>query len=233
MNLLSLARAAKRESGLTSSAADPAAFASATGDDLRFFHWVIWAWRDLDLMHKTWKWRRAAGQATTSGSMTLAPDAVAPGFAISSFSSWLPASREYQPSTYPVADGVSTERPLTFLPYDVFRKQFILSSHTTNNLQYWTVAPNGDFMVGPTPDEDHVVNADYIKGHTALALDADEPTLPEDYHMLIVWRALQQYGGFDAASEVFQRADMNERSMMSALTQDQLPAPRWMGRPLA
>lgn len=233
MDLLALARAAKRESGLTSSATDPAAFATATGDDLRFFHWVAWAWRDIDLMHESWAWRRASATATTSGSRTLGPTDVAPGFALTDFGSWLAATREYQPSAYKVSAGQIAENPLTWLDYDRFRQMFTVGTHTAAPLVYWSIAPNGDFLVGPTPDEAHVVRADYVKDHVALAADADVPTLPSRFHMIIVWRALREYGGFDAASEVWQRADGNYRSMLPALSQAQLPKMRWGGRPLA
>ena len=233
MNFLQLAQAAKRESGL--SGGGPASISTATGDDLRFFHWVAWVWRDIDLMHESWAWRRASAQATTSGSMTLSPTA-AGDFNLSDFGSWKPADanpRGYRPTTYKVSDGQSAERPLYFMVYDRFRNQFQVGTHTAAPLQYWTVAPNGDFLVGPTPDAAHVVKADYIKDHTALAADADEPAMPSRFHMLIVWHALREYGGYDAASEVWQRADRNFRSLWPALAQAQLPQMRWGAPPLA
>jgi predicted acylesterase/phospholipase RssA len=48
-----------------------------------------------------------------------------------------------------------------------------------------------------------------------------------------VWRALIEYGGFDAAGEVVQRAERNYSTNLPALLQAQLPA-RWISaRPLA
>lgn len=229
---LALAQAVKRESGLTGGG--PTSFATASGDDLRLFHWVSWAWRDLDLMHEQWKWRRGTGTATTGGGITLTG---VTSFGLADFGRWLPSSRVYQPSAYKVSAGASAEQGLTFLEYDNFRSKFIMGSHTAAGLQYWTAAPNGDMLVGPTPDENHVVRADYIKKHVALesAIDPDaaEPTMPADFHPLITWYALREYGGFDAASEVWQRADRNYRSLLPSLNQSQLPAMRWGARPLA
>ena len=57
--------------------------------------------------------------------------------------------------------------------------------------------------------------------------DTDTPAMPTRFHSLIVWRALTEYGGYDAASEVFQRADRNYTMAMPALLQSQLPQ-RWI-----
>ena len=88
-------------------------------------------------------------------------------------------------------------------------------------------------MVGPTPDAPHMVRADYIRDVVDMAADSDVPGLPARFHMLIVWRALSEYGGFDAAGEVFQRASGNYNSLLSALHQAQLPGIRFTARPLA
>lgn len=227
---LELAQAVKRESGLTGGG--PAAFASATGDNLRIFHWVAWAWRDIDLMHESWLWRRGSATATTTTTTLAATDA-APGFALTDFASWITPTRDYKPTSYRVSDGVANEQPLYWLPYDEYRQRFIVGTHDAGSLQYWTIAPNGDMLVGPTPDASHFVRADYIKDHVALAADADTPTMPARFHPLIVWYALREYGGYDAASEVWQRADRNYKSGFSALSQAQLPRMRWGQRPLA
>ena len=36
-------------------------------DDLRIFHWVAWAWRDIDLMHESWAWRRGTALGNGGG----------------------------------------------------------------------------------------------------------------------------------------------------------------------
>ena len=100
-------------------------------------------------------------------------------------------------------------------------------------MRFWSVDPSGDLLVAPTPDSAHKVRASYIRDVVDMTADADEPAMPQRFHMMIVWRALREYGGFDAASEVVQRADQNYNMLMSALTQSQLPAPGFCARPLA
>lgn len=229
--LLTMARAVKRESGLGAGGSDPASFATATGDDLRFFHWIIAAWRDIDLMHEAWSWRRGTGTAVTNGTRVLSPTA---DFGLADHASWLTPTREYRPSAYKTADGAVAETFLTWLPYDDFRSRYIVGTHTASGLAHWSIDPSTNAMlVGPTPDAQHTVRADYIKDHVALAADADVPALPSRFHSLIEWRALKEYAGFDAASEVWQRAEANYRSLFPALSQACLPRMRWGGRPLA
>ena len=197
------------------------------------FHWVAWAWRDIDLMHEAWSWRRGSATATTNGSTTISPTGTIGGFDLTDFGSWLYPNSKYQASAYSVASGQASEQTIKYLEYDSFRMKFIVGTNAAAAIQYWTISPAGDFLVGPTPDQNYVVRAEYIKDHIAFAADADTPTLPARFHHLIVWHALQQYGGYDAASEIWQRADANLKSGMSALSQACLPKMRWGGRPLA
>ncbi len=230
MNYLQLAQDVKRESGLSGNG--PASVITAIGDDARIFQWVSWAHRDICLMHESWLFRRGAalGETTT---MSMPHDLASPGFALSDFADWKAESREYRPSTWRTSDGQQSEMPMTFLSWDEFRARFVQGVHTAGAVQFWTVDPSGVLMVGPTPDAAHKVRADYIKDVVDMTADTDVPMFPARFHKLIVWRALIEYGGYDAASEVFQRADRNYSMGLPALLQAQLPM-RWIAsRPLA
>ena len=230
MNYLQLTQALKRETGL--SGGGPASVVTATGDDARLFNWINWAWRDIQLMHESWLWRRGAalGQYAT---MEAASSLIAPGFGLSDFADWKPESTEYKPSAWRVTDGQQAEMPLKFLTWDEFRSRFVAGVHSAGGLQFWSINPSGQMWVGPTPDSAHMIRADYIKDVQDLTADTDIPQMPTRFHNLIVWRALIEYGGYDAASEVFQRADRNYAMGMPALLQAQLPT-RWIAaRPLA
>lgn len=227
MNFLALAQAVKRESGL--SGGGPVSYATATGDDLRIFNWVNWACRDLTLSRVDWRWRR--GSATLSS--TTSQSNAASAFGLTDFASWKPENKVYKPSAYRVSDGVGMEKELMFLPYDDFRKMFTLGTQTPGNVQYWSVSPADAFLIGPTPDTAHFIRADYVKDYTDLAADADIPALPARFHMLIAWKALMEYGGYDAAGEVYQRAQANYNSTWPQLVQSQVEAPHFAGRSLA
>jgi hypothetical protein len=201
---------------------------TATGDDLRIFNWVNWAARDIFLSREDWRWRRgAATLASTAASVNAAS-----AFGLTDFASWLPANNIYKPSAYRVSDGANMEQALMYLTYDDFRQRFSVGAQTPGAVQYWSVSPSEEFLLGPQPDAAHFVRADYVKDYTAMALDADEPTMPARFHPLIVWRALMEYGGFDAAGEVYQRAERNYNMGYPKLAQSQLEAPSFAARSL-
>lgn len=228
MNYLELVQAVKRESGL-GAASSIVGIASAQGDDLRMFDWVNWAARDITLAREDWRWRRGMATLPSTTSITNAASA----FSLTDFASWKGEAREYKPSAYRVSDGVATEKPLTWLEYDQFRKMFFTGTHATGNLQYWSISPAEEFLVGPTPDSAHFIRADYIKDYTDMTADSDIPLIPARWHMLIVWRALMEYGGFDAATEVYQRAERNYTLSWPQLVQSQMDQPSIGSRALA
>ena len=65
----------------------------------------------------------------------------------------------------------------------------------------------------------------YWKGLQTLAADADEPEMPADYHMLIVYRALLKYAYNIVAQEILARAGQEGMPLYDALVLNQ-----WHGR---
>jgi hypothetical protein len=216
MNFLDLARAVKREAGLSGSA--PSSAATTVLSEQRLFNWVNWAARDITLAREDWRWRR--GMATVAATTSQANAYTA--FGLTDFASWKGENHTYKPTAYRVADAISSERKLAWMTYDNFRMTFLTGSQTPGVVQYWSISPTDEFLLGPAPDSAHFVRADYVKDYADLVADADIPLLPTRFHMIIVWRALMEYGGFDAAGEVFQRAEKNYNEMWTALVQSQL-----------
>lgn len=219
MNLLQLTQAVKRESGMAGGG--PTSSSTTVLQEQRLFAWVNWAARDLTLAREDWRFRRASATlASTTNQVNTATD-----FGLTDFASWKPATRFYKPSTYRVSDGLSNERELAWMDYDQFRKTFFIGTQTPGMAANWSISPDEEFLLGPAPDSAHFIRADYVRDYTDLVADTDTPIIPARFHMLIVWRALREYGGFDAASEVFQRADQNYNAMWPQLLQSQTEAP--------
>ena len=229
MNWLQLTQEVKRESGL-GNANSIVAYSTATGDDLRMFQWVQWAARDIFLSREDWRFRR--GMATCASTTTVTNTA-ATQFGLTDFASWKTATDQYKPTAYRVSDGIAQEKALIWLEYDDFRDEFLTGQQSTGGLQYWSIGPDESFLVGPTPDAAHFIRADYVKDYQALTEDSSTPAIPSRWHSLIVWRALMEYGGFDAASEVMARAERNYTLGWPQLVQSQMDAPRFAARSLA
>lgn len=225
MNFVQLAREVKRETGL--SGGGPASVATAAGDDLRIFNWVNWAARDITLQREDWGWRR--GSATVASTLLQANTAAA--FGVTDLATWKRENPTYKPSVRRLSEP--GEGPLRWLDYDSFRALFIVGTHTPGQPQYWSTSPAGDFLIGPTPDSACFLRADYIKDYTSLTADTDIPAIPARFHSLIVWRALMEYGGFDAAQEVYMRAEKNYDMAWPQLSQSELATPRFRARGLS
>ena len=78
--------------------------------------------------------------------------------------------------------------------------------HTYAPPSCYTVDPLNNFLLGPTPDTDYALRGPYWRSNQTLAADDDEPEMPADYHMLIVWNALINYGYNEVANEVLSKA---------------------------
>lgn len=226
MNYLAIAQAVKRESGLSG---NMVAIAGSQGDDLRIFNWVNWAARDITLMREDWRFRR--GSATLAS--TLAQSNPAASFSLTDFASWKPATRFYKPTSYRLTDTSTSESALSWLDYDAFRATYFIGTQTPGRAQHWSVSPDEAFLIGPAPDTEHFIRADYVKDYIDLVTEVDVPKIPARFHMLIVWRALMEYGGFDAAGEVYQRAEKNYLAMWPQLVQSQIEQPHFAARSLA
>lgn len=229
MNFQQLAQALHREAGIAGAASDLMAATATTGEKLRLFQWIDWAARDVFLAREDWSFRR--GTATVASTVLSAIPASA--FGITNFAAWKPGNADYQPSAYRVTDGAQTESALAWVPYDKFRMRYMLGVQTPGAAQAWSISPADELLLAPAPDTAHFVRADYIKDYTSLVNDSDTPIIPARFHMIIVWRALLEYGGFEAASDAYQRAQQNYNSMWGQLTQSQLGAPMFAAQSLA
>ena len=86
----------------------------------------------------------------------------------------------------------------------------------------YAVAPDGSLCFGPVPDAAYAVSGEYWRGVQTLALDADVPDMPEDYHMAIVWKGLMLLGAHDETIETVAYGQNNFIATFSALTRNQM-----------
>jgi hypothetical protein len=126
---------------------------------------------------------------------------------------------------YNLAAGFGSEIELAHRPYDQFRNTHLFGAmRSVRQRPYdFTVDPSKNFLLGPVPDDAYVVNGEGYAMPTELTLDTDRPTLPPQYHMIIVWRALMYYGQSEAAPEAYTHGQNEYLRLMKRLMADQLP----------
>ena len=104
--------------------------------------------------------------------------------------------------------GLRTEVFMSYLDYEDWRNAYqygALRSVETRPMVI-SITPARSLALGPTPDAGYTVLGDYYRAPAELATDAESPSLPERFHMAIVYRALLHYGMFESAGEVIQRS---------------------------
>jgi len=200
---------------------------TVTGEHLRLKNWLRQAHLDIQSeSNGLWEFLRRESSHTipASGSLLSIVEWSAGGVR-----TW--KIDEFRISTFGAARAQSV--PLVWVPYDQYRNGLGLSLTPAAKPLYFTVR-RGDkaILVAPQADDQYTLYFDYWAAPIDMDDSADEPALPVDYHMLPVYRALVDYGYYEAAPEVLTRARERYEEMMFRLKLEQLPGPTW-GGPLA
>lgn len=234
MNYLQLCQQVMLECGVSGTMTTTVGQAGSLG---RVVSWVAAAWNELQCDHDDWDWMRssnilgggvsfipAAAQFTTP--LGTGPTQV--GVAVDSFGKWdIETFR-----TFATASGTSNETFLDWVPYDSWRDSYFLGAMRAVQTRpvAFAIGPDQSVNLGPPPNGQYTVTADYFTAPTVMALDTDLPTgLPTRFHMLIVYKAMMKYAGYEAAAEVLQRAAMEWSRMYPQLEALRLPMVMFSG----
>ena len=223
MNLLTLVQSLHNEAKLAGSA--PTATAGQTGRSADLVRWVIEAYNDIQRERDgKWKWLKGEWYidtvaSTASYAKTVVKD-VTDAAAITRFRGWDLDDRE-KPLIYLTSAGEATERELQVWDFRDFRYRYIRATHTASYPGVISAKADDKLFLGPTPDAIYYVTGNYWKNIQELAVDADIPEMPSDFHMAIVYRALVKYGFDSVSPEVLARAEFDGKSLWESLVNNQ------------
>lgn len=196
----------------------------ATGSLGRIVDWVNDAWTSIQQDHSDWDWMRSSsllGQGmsfqTVAGQASY-PLGLGPGTCgvdAGSITKWDRATFR----NYTTSFGFRNEMFMEDIPYDTWRDGYMLGAMRTVQTRPFLVAigPDQSICLGPPPNDQYTITADYFTAPSSLVADTDVPIgLPEQFHMLIVYQVMIKCGGYESASELYQRgteeaADMYEQ----------------------
>lgn len=228
MTFLEITQALQQECGV---AGTLSSVTTTTANLARLVAWSNRAWVEIQNRHKDWEFMRSsvlrgagASFATVGSQATYALGSAGgtTGVTAAVFGRW----DEWSFRLYTTATGVADEQQLAFRDYDTWRDGYMLGNQQNSPTRpcIVSVAPDKAVCLGPPPTAGFTVTADYWRKATQMAGDDSEPTgLPEEFHMLIVYRAMIKYGFFFLANEVIQRAQFEHNSMMASLEHDYMP----------
>lgn len=202
--------------------------AGATGSLGRVVNWVSDSWSDLQMAHDDWDWMRSsnllgagisfttiAGQAsyplgTGAGTVGVLPD---------DFGKWVTEDTGTF-RNYTTAAGFQNEMFMDVISYDRWRNSYMLGAMRATQTRPVAIAvgPDKSLCLGPPPNATLTVTGDYFVAPNTMEVDADTPVgLPGRFTMLIVYKMMQKYAGYEAAPEVMSRGQQEEAGMYAQL----------------
>jgi hypothetical protein len=206
MTYLELLKQFHRDCG--AAGAEPASVLGLTGEAKRLANWIIQADQLIQLKYVNWKFLRNEYSVATTASNAIATK---------------PASLKYWDfkTFFFIEPGATDRYQLQSIEYDKVKG----ASLDTSEGPPWRVIvmPDNSLMFEPVPDDAYTIEADYYDKPTLLAANADISTIPEEFHQIIIGRALILYGNFENAPEIKDQGKEIYEEQLALLENDQLP----------
>lgn len=218
MNRLQLAQRLRQECGV--SGTGPATTINQVGEMKRLVDWIDQAWLEIQEKRPNWNWMTESFSFNTTASQ-YEYTATEAGIS-ATFANW--RSGDDSLRSYLASAGVGSEVHMYEMGYRQFRDFYLFSSRTYSLGQpiNFAVSPKKTLLLGPNPALVYTIRGEYYTLPVAMASDTDSPSMPDRFHMLIVYKAMIYYGMFEAAPEVVQRGTDGFNAMIKRLEEDQL-----------
>lgn len=220
---LELCQEVARESGtMTGGSSSIGSVATQSGRAGNIVKWTANAWRTIQTMRPTWKWM--TGQFEKS--LTIGQQAYSgTDLTITRHAAFVADNRMKRITAYDPAIGFSDEGYLTVVPYQNFYPVYEIGAgrSTTGKPTVATIADDGRLMLWPSPDKAYMLRGWGRKTPQVLTANTDVPECPEEFHDIILWRALMFLGQYDEAVSQFPFWNVEFRRLLGLLEHSQLP----------
>lgn len=124
-----------------------------------------------------------------------------------------------------VGQNYADEQLMNYMEWTTFRNLYQYSNmrRTYARPVVVSITPDKNLAFGSTPDQPYVITGEYYRSPIELTADTDTPDIPDRFQMIIVYRAMMYYAGYEAAPEVYSRGETEFKRLMNRLDIDQLP----------
>lgn len=201
MNFLELARAVRRESGISGDG--PSNVSGQSGIYAKIVEWVQRAHEEIQLAEHQWRfdWARHT-QALTAGQDVYDP------------LDWGLQVRQIKRDTLYVRP-TATPTARHWLTWVDYPSMVQLKSASVQGIPvYWTERPDRKIEFYPAPSADITLVMEYYQRPLRLTTNTSEPRIPTEYRMAIVWRAVMMCCAEIEDGARFQVAQRNYSEMM-------------------
>lgn len=216
MNLLQLVNQTRVECGVSGPTLSSAQ--NLSGESARILAWVQQAWIDVQTSKEDWLFLRETFEFNTVASQWEYTPAQA---GLTDFGNWKRDS--FRASS--VNNLYRDEQLLNYMDWTTYRNLYRYANmrNTLARPVVVSITPNKDLAFGSTPDQIYTINGEYYTQPVTLSADTDTPGIPGRFQMIIVYRAMMYYAGYESAPEVLSRGEFEYRRLYSRMEIDQLP----------
>jgi hypothetical protein len=216
MNLLQLTNQTRVECGV--SGPTLSSVQNLTGESARILAWVQQAWIDVQTSKEDWLFLRETFEFNTVASQW---EYTAANAGLTDFGNWKRDS--FRASS--VNNLYRDEQLLNYMDWTTYRNLYRYANmrNTLARPVVVSITPNKDLAFGSTQDQIYTINGEYYTQPVSLSADTDIPGIPARFHMIIVYRAMMYYAGYESAPEVLSRGEFEYRRLYSRMEIDQLP----------
>jgi hypothetical protein len=221
VNYLQLVNRVRVECGVSGASTPLTDLIALSGESSRIASWVNSAWVDIQTAKEDWQWMRDTVEftlVTQQQFYTSTEAGVGSTFANWKRDSWRASS---------VGQDYKDEQLLNYMDYTTFRNLYMYANmrNTYARPVVVTIDPDKNIGFGTKPDRPYVISGEYYVQPTEFSATTDAPpsVFPTRFHMMIVYRAMMFYGGYESAPEVYQRGEFEFKRLMNRLDIDQLP----------
>jgi len=182
------------------------------------------AYTEIQLYRQDWEWLESNRTfAVATGKDTYSFYDI--------FGTSTPEFSKYQLDSFRLTDGAGEKRYLKHRDRDVLEAMY-LNSTVSSTPQYFTIdPPTQSIIIKPIPDSSSTITFRYQKSPEVLSTDTQIPSLPVQYHDLIVYNALMKMAIYLGIPELFELSRMEYDRMLGQLLRHKQPAKRLRIRP--
>lgn len=222
MNKLEIAKKISLHSGMDP--IGPHSTVNQVGEFAKLIEWIDATYLDILGLHEDWQFLHSSFDfQTTAGKQKYTPAEAG----LPDFKNWLVDDvRTYK--------QIESEQDIWFCDWGYFKRVYLFGSARvqTGIPNQFTVMPDRSIMIWPIPDDKYHINGWYFKAGTPMVNDEDVPVFKEEYHWIIVWRALTFYGADYVEADKYQHGVNEYERIKGRMEFNELPQ-FTRGEPLA
>lgn len=210
---LELCQQLRQEAGISGSG--PVSVTGQSGILLDVVNWVKRAYNMVQLEESRWKflWVETSFDFVV-GQRDYHP---ASDLGLSDFKEW------DVHSFYVNRPNAQQKQPLYFMEWEPFRGYYAIQIQALP--QQFSVSPSKALRFDAVPTQVETVNFEYFRKPYAFVNGNDTPVFDEQYHDIVLYKALMLYAANDEAGNIYQDAAANYAKKLAELRMQELDRP--------